>query len=110
MHCHPLSVSAAIVLTLVFAIGLAETAPADWTQGERFLFALFYLFWEGCIITVHCYRCGFPLWSQSPPPVTSVYTLLRQEVLSPGLCFSILTIPMQALHSQSHHLSSVLPW
>jgi hypothetical protein len=25
MHCHYLSVSAAIVLTLVFAIGLAET-------------------------------------------------------------------------------------
>jgi hypothetical protein len=26
MHCHPLSVSAAVVLTLVFIIGLAETA------------------------------------------------------------------------------------
>jgi hypothetical protein len=26
MHCHPLSVSAAVVLTLVFTIGLAETA------------------------------------------------------------------------------------
>jgi hypothetical protein len=26
MHCHPLSVSVAVVLTLVFAIGLAETA------------------------------------------------------------------------------------
>jgi hypothetical protein len=24
MHCHPLSVSVAVVLTLVFAIGLAE--------------------------------------------------------------------------------------
>jgi hypothetical protein len=29
MHCHPLSLSIAVVLTLVFAIGLAETAPAD---------------------------------------------------------------------------------
>jgi hypothetical protein len=27
MHCQPLSVSAAVVLTIVFAIGLAETAP-----------------------------------------------------------------------------------
>jgi hypothetical protein len=27
MHCHPLSVSAAVVLTLVFPIGLAETTP-----------------------------------------------------------------------------------
>jgi hypothetical protein len=27
MHCHPLSISAAVVLTLVFTIGLAETAP-----------------------------------------------------------------------------------
>jgi hypothetical protein len=27
MHYHPLSVSAAIVFTLVFAIGLGETAP-----------------------------------------------------------------------------------
>jgi hypothetical protein len=26
MHCHHLSVSAAVVLTLVFTIGLAETA------------------------------------------------------------------------------------
>jgi hypothetical protein len=26
MRCHPLSVSAVVVLTLVFAIGLAETA------------------------------------------------------------------------------------
>jgi hypothetical protein len=44
MHCHPLSVSVAVVLTLVFAIGLAETTPTDWSHGERFLFALFYLF------------------------------------------------------------------
>jgi hypothetical protein len=27
VHCHPLSVSAAVVLTLVFTTGLAETAP-----------------------------------------------------------------------------------
>jgi hypothetical protein len=26
MHCHPLSVSASIVLTLLFTMGLAETA------------------------------------------------------------------------------------
>jgi hypothetical protein len=32
MHCHPLSVSVAVVLTLIFAIGLAETSPANWTQ------------------------------------------------------------------------------
>jgi hypothetical protein len=43
MHCHPLSVAA--VLTLVFTVGLVENAPADWTHGERFLLALFYLFW-----------------------------------------------------------------
>jgi hypothetical protein len=35
MHCHPLSVSAAVVLTLVFAIGLAEATPADWYHGKR---------------------------------------------------------------------------
>jgi hypothetical protein len=45
MHCHPLSVSVAVILTLVFTIGLAETAPADWIHGERLLLALFYLFW-----------------------------------------------------------------
>jgi hypothetical protein len=55
MHCHLLSVSAAVVLTLVFAIGLAETAVTVWIHSERFLFALFYLFWAGCIITVYCY-------------------------------------------------------
>jgi hypothetical protein len=44
MHCHPLSVSAAVVLTLVFAIGLAETTPDDWSHSEKFLFALFFLF------------------------------------------------------------------
>jgi hypothetical protein len=36
MHCHPLSVSVAVVLTLIFAIGLVETSPADWTHGESF--------------------------------------------------------------------------
>jgi hypothetical protein len=30
MHCHPLSVSAAVVLTLAFTIGLAETTLADY--------------------------------------------------------------------------------
>jgi hypothetical protein len=44
MHFHPLSVSAAVALSLVFTIGLAETVPIDWSHGERFLFALFYLF------------------------------------------------------------------
>jgi hypothetical protein len=29
MHCHPFSVSEAVVLTLVFATGLAKSAPAD---------------------------------------------------------------------------------
>jgi hypothetical protein len=55
MHCHPLFVSVAVILTIIFAIGLAETAPADWTLGKKFLFALFCLFWEGCIITVYRY-------------------------------------------------------
>jgi hypothetical protein len=36
MHCHPLSVSAAVVLTLVFAIGLAETAPLTGLTVEGF--------------------------------------------------------------------------
>jgi hypothetical protein len=44
MHCHPLFVSVAVILTIIFAIGLAETTPTDWTHGERFLLALFYLF------------------------------------------------------------------
>jgi hypothetical protein len=55
MHCHFLSVSAAVVLTLVFTIGLAETTPVDWSHCERCLFALFYLFWAGCIITIYYY-------------------------------------------------------
>jgi hypothetical protein len=55
LHCHPLSVSAAVVLTLVFARGLAETAPADWSHSERFLFAFFYLFGAGCVFTIYCY-------------------------------------------------------
>jgi hypothetical protein len=41
-----LFISVAIILTIIFAIGLAKTTPADWTHNERFLFALFYLFWE----------------------------------------------------------------
>jgi hypothetical protein len=40
-----LFVSVAIILIIIFAIGLAETTPTDWTLGERFLFALFHLFW-----------------------------------------------------------------
>jgi hypothetical protein len=46
MNCHPLFVSVAVVLTIIFAIGLAETAQLIGTHSERFLFALFYLFWE----------------------------------------------------------------
>jgi hypothetical protein len=45
MHCHPLSVSVAVVLTLILTIGLAETAPTNWNYGEKFLLAFFYLFW-----------------------------------------------------------------
>jgi hypothetical protein len=55
-----LSVSVAVLLTLVFAIGLVETTSADWTHSERFLLALFYLFWAGSKITIYCYCCGFP--------------------------------------------------
>jgi hypothetical protein len=44
IHCHCLSVCAAVVLTLIIAIDLAENTLADWSHNERFLFALFYLF------------------------------------------------------------------
>jgi hypothetical protein len=54
MHCHPLFVSVAVILTIVFAIGLAETDPADWSQGERFLL-LSCISLEGYTIAVHCY-------------------------------------------------------
>jgi hypothetical protein len=55
MYCHPLSVSVAVVLTLIFTIGWVESIPTDWTHGEKFLLALFYLIWAGCIATVYCY-------------------------------------------------------
>jgi hypothetical protein len=46
--------------------------------------------------------------------VTYVCMLLKQELLSLGLCFSILTIPVQAhqwvMHSLQYHLFGVLPW
>jgi hypothetical protein len=111
LHCNtlsPLSVSFSVVLTLVFATGLAETTPTYWTQGEKFLLALFYLIWAGCLITVYYYWYGFPLCSQSPLPVTYTCTLLRQEVLSAELCFSILTIPVQTL-SLGHALTTTPP-
>jgi phosphate/sulfate permease len=40
MYRHPLSVSVAVVLTIISAIGLAETTPADWTHGEKILLTL----------------------------------------------------------------------
>jgi hypothetical protein len=43
LQCIITLVSVAVVLTLVFAIGLAETTPTDWSHGKRFLLALFYL-------------------------------------------------------------------
>jgi hypothetical protein len=108
MHCHILSVSIAVVLTLIFAIGLEETTPPcrmdSWWK--VFISSLFYLFWAGMIITVYCYGCVFSSWSQSPHPVTYVCILLRQEVLSLGLCFSMLTIPVQAL-SLGHALTTI---
>jgi hypothetical protein len=72
------------------------------------LLGLFYLYWAGCISTVYCY--GYVslhglrtliLW-----PMYCI--LLGQEVLSPGLCFSILTIPVQALSSCTHNHTTYL--
>jgi hypothetical protein len=40
MNCHLLSVSATVVLTLVFTIGLAETTPADWSHSFYLLFSI----------------------------------------------------------------------
>jgi hypothetical protein len=90
IHCHPFSVSVAVFLTIVFAIG-------DWTHDERLLSALVYPIWAGCIITIYCYWYGLPLWSHIPHPVTYVCILFSQEVMSQGLYFSILTILMQSL-------------
>jgi hypothetical protein len=105
MHCHPLFVSLAIVLTLIFAIGLVETIPTDWTHSKKLLLALFYLFWAGYITTVYCYWSGFLSWSQSPHPMTYVCILPGQEVLSLRLCFFVLIIPVQA--PSGHTLYSV---
>jgi hypothetical protein len=87
MHCHPLFVFVAIILTIIFARGLAETTPTDWTHGERFLLAVFYLFWEllSIVTGVVCLR-GL----RALPPLTYVCILLREEMLSLGLCYSIL--------------------
>jgi hypothetical protein len=71
------------------------------------LLAFFYLFWEEYIITV-CYWYGLPSWSQSPHPMTYVCILLRQKILSLRLCYSIRTIPVQAL-SSGHALTTIPP-
>jgi hypothetical protein len=60
IQCHPLALSVAIVLTIVFAIGLTETTPTDWTPSKRLLLSLFYFFWAECVITIYCYQSGFP--------------------------------------------------
>jgi hypothetical protein len=49
----------------------------------------------------------FPFWPQSPPPVTYVCILLGQEMLSLGLCYSTLTILVQAL--SSGHAFTTIP-
>jgi hypothetical protein len=78
MHCHPLFVSVVVILTIIFAIGLAETDPTDWTHGERFDLL--------CSISLgrmHNYCLLFLMWlpfiTSDPLPVTYVYILLRQE-------------------------------
>ena len=35
MHCHPLYLSIIVILALIFAIGLAETALDDWKGDKR---------------------------------------------------------------------------
>ena len=35
MHCHPLHLSIIVILALIFAIGLAETALDDWKGDKR---------------------------------------------------------------------------
>jgi hypothetical protein len=96
-----------------FCHRFGKTSPADRIHGEKLLLAFFYLFWAGCIITVYCYWYVLSSWSQSPPPVTYVCILLRQE-MSLGLCFSIFTILVHRLchwvmHSQPYHLSKCAP-
>jgi hypothetical protein len=57
MHCHPLPVSVAVVLTLVFAIGLAETTPLiDLTVKG------FYLLFSILLSRMHIYYLWLLIW------------------------------------------------
>jgi hypothetical protein len=117
VYCHSLSVSVAVVLTLVFAIGLAKTTLADWIHDERLLLALFYLFWAGCIITVYCYWYGLPSLSQSPPVTQCMHTTCTGNVVTRtslfhiyyscadsvfGLCTHNLTTYLVCSHGNQH--------
>jgi hypothetical protein len=101
MRCHLLTVFVAVVFTLVFAIGLAETTPTECSHGERF----FICFLLSLLSRMHNYWSGFPFGPPSLPPVIYVCMLLRQEVLLLRLYFSMLNIPVQAL-SLGHALTS----
>jgi hypothetical protein len=108
MHCHPLSVSVAVVLTLVFTIGLAKTAPADWSHGERFFIC--------CLLSLlgrmHNYCLLLLIWLhfKAPEPFSCdrcVHTTWAGSVVT-KIYFSILTIPVPAL-SLGHALTTTPP-
>jgi hypothetical protein len=64
MYCHSLSVSVAVVLTLVFAIGLAETAPTNW---------IYYL--SSLLSRIHNYCLLLLIWSPFMVSEPSPYDL-----------------------------------
>lgn len=47
-----------MVIVLIFAIGLAETALANWKHGKGSLLALCFLFWVGCLVVIACFWSG----------------------------------------------------
>jgi hypothetical protein len=112
-ECFPHQLFHCNILSLLVCICCCSSHPSLCHRFERNgthwldLLALFYLFWEGYLITV-CYWYGLSSWSQNPHPVTYVCILLRQKMLSLGLYFSILTIPVQALPS-GHAFTITLP-
>jgi hypothetical protein len=113
MHCHSLSVSVPVILTLVFAIGLAETALTDWTHGNCISSLLPHLG------RMHNYCLLLLMWFPfvAPEPLSfdlCMRTTQAGSVVTRALLFHTYyscagSVIRSCTHNHTTYLSSVLP-
>jgi hypothetical protein len=55
VFCHPYLILLISIVAILFAIGLAVTAPQEWNTGQKLLLAFCYLLIVRSLSAVQCY-------------------------------------------------------